>query len=58
MLQLVAEGKSSPQIARLLSISVKTVEGHRGRIMTKLNIRDLAGLVRYAVRVGLVSSDS
>ncbi len=58
VLQLVAEGRSSPQIARLLSISVKTVEGHRGRIMTKLNIRDLAGLVRYAVRVGLVSSDS
>lgn len=58
VLQLVAEGKSSPQIAGLLSISVKTVEGHRSHIMAKLNIRDLAGLVRYAVRVGLVSSDS
>ena len=58
VLQLVAEGKSSPQIAQILCISVKTVEGHRSRIMAKLKIRDLAGLVRYAVRVGLVSSDS
>ena len=58
VLQLVAEGMSSPQIATMLSISVKTVEGHRSRIMAKLNIRDLAGLVRFAVRVGLVSSDS
>jgi DNA-binding NarL/FixJ family response regulator len=54
ILQLVAEGKSSPDIARMLHISVKTVEGHRGRIMQKLDIHDLAGLVRYAIRVGLV----
>jgi DNA-binding NarL/FixJ family response regulator len=58
ILQLVAEGKSSPDIARLLHISVKTVEGHRGRIMQKLDIHDLAGLVRYAVRVGLVLAES
>ena len=54
ILQLVAEGKSSPEIARLLFISLKTVEGHRSRIMDRLNIHDLAGLVRYAVRIGLV----
>lgn len=57
ILQLVGEGHSSPDIARLLHLSVKTVEGHRGRIMSKLNIHDVAGLVRYAIRVGLVSSD-
>ena len=42
----------------LLHISIKTVEGHRSRIMSKLNIHDLAGLVRYAIRIGLVSPDS
>jgi len=57
ILQLVAEGKSSKDIGSLLAISPKTVEGHRGRIMAKLNIHDLAGLVRYAVRVGLVAND-
>lgn len=57
ILQLVGEGNSSPDIARLLHLSVKTVEGHRGRIMSKLNIHDVAGLVRYAIRIGLVSPD-
>jgi DNA-binding NarL/FixJ family response regulator len=57
ILQLVAEGRSSPDVARLLHLSVKTVEGHRGRIMAKLDIHDVAGLVRYAIRVGLVSSE-
>jgi two-component system response regulator NreC len=57
VLQLVGEGKSSPEIAKLLHLSVKTVEGHRARIMAKLDIHDVAGLVRYAIRVGLVSSD-
>lgn len=57
ILQLVAEGKTSKEIGRLLHISVKTVEGHRGRIMDKLDIHDLAGLVRYAVRTGLISAD-
>jgi two-component system, NarL family, response regulator NreC len=57
ILQLVGEGHSSPDIAKLLQLSVKTVEGHRGRIMSKLNIHDVAGLVRYAIRVGLVSPD-
>lgn len=57
VLQLVGEGKSSPEIAKILHLSAKTVEGHRARIMTRLNIHDVAGLVRYAVRVGLVSTD-
>jgi two-component system, NarL family, response regulator NreC len=58
VLQLVGEGKTSPEIAKLLHLSVKTVEGHRARIMARLNIHDVAGLVRYAVRVGLVSADT
>jgi DNA-binding NarL/FixJ family response regulator len=54
---LVAEGKSTKEIAQLLDLSVKTVETHRGQIMDRLGIRELAGLVRYAIRTGLVSSD-
>jgi DNA-binding NarL/FixJ family response regulator len=57
ILQLIAEGKSSKEIAHLLDISLKTVETHRAQIMDRLDIRDVAGLVRYAVRTGLVSSD-
>ena len=57
ILQLVAEGKSTKEIAQLLSLSVKTVETHRAQIMDRLGIRDLAGLVRYAIRTGLVSPD-
>jgi DNA-binding NarL/FixJ family response regulator len=57
ILQLVAEGKSTKEIAQLLDLSVKTVETHRGQIMDRLGIRDLAGLVRYAVRTGLVSPE-
>jgi DNA-binding NarL/FixJ family response regulator len=55
VVQLVAEGKSTKQIAELLNISVKTAEFHRGRVMAKLNIHDTAGLVRYAIRQGLVT---
>lgn len=58
ILQLVAEGRSSPEIARQLSLSVKTVEGHRGRIMAKLDVHHVAGLVRHAIRIGLVSPDT
>jgi two-component system, NarL family, response regulator LiaR len=54
VVQLVAEGKSTKQIAGLLKISVKTAEFHRGRLMDKLDIHDTAGLVRYAIRQGLV----
>lgn len=56
VLQLVGEGRTSPEIARTIGLSVKTVEGCRSRIMAKLDIHDVAGLVRYAVRVGLLSS--
>jgi DNA-binding NarL/FixJ family response regulator len=57
ILQLVAEGKSTKEVAQILDLSVKTVETHRAQIMERLGIHDLAGLVRYAVRTGLVSSD-
>ena len=58
ILQLVAEGKSSKEIAAMLDLSVKTVESHRGQIMERLGIHDVTGLVRFAIRVGLVSSES
>jgi DNA-binding NarL/FixJ family response regulator len=57
ILQLVAEGKSSKEIAVMLDLSAKTVEAHRSQIMDRLGIRDVAGLVRYAIRTGLVSSE-
>lgn len=57
VLQLVGEGRSSPEIAKLLHVSVKTVEGHRSRLMTKLQAKNVAGLVRNAVRMGLVSPE-
>ena len=55
ILQLVAEGRSSKEIARRLDISLKTVEAHRTALMRRLGIHDVAGLVRYAVRSGLVA---
>ena len=54
VLQLVAEGKSTKEIAQLLGISFKTAESHRTRIMKKTSIHETAGLVRYAVRRGLI----
>jgi DNA-binding NarL/FixJ family response regulator len=53
-LQLIAEGRSTKSIAQLLSISAKTVETHRAQIMERLGIHDIPGLVRYAMRTGLV----
>lgn len=58
ILQLVAEGKSSKEIAGLLGLSLKTVEAHRGQIMERLGVRDVTGLVRFAIRVGLVSPEA
>jgi DNA-binding NarL/FixJ family response regulator len=57
ILQLVAEGQSTKDVARMLNLSVKTVEAHRSQIMERLEIHDLAGLVRYAIRTGLVSPE-
>jgi DNA-binding NarL/FixJ family response regulator len=57
ILQLIAEGKSSKEIAQLLDASVKTIESHRASLMERLDIHDLAGLVRYAIRNGLVSPE-
>ena len=54
VLQLVAEGKTSKESASLLNISTKTAETHRARIMEKLDIHEVAGLVRYAIRRGLI----
>ncbi|HYK82687.1 MAG TPA: response regulator transcription factor [Gemmatimonadales bacterium] len=58
VLRLLAEGLATRAIARQLRLSVKTVETHRAEVMRRLGIRDLAGLVRYAVRVGLVRLES
>jgi DNA-binding NarL/FixJ family response regulator len=58
VLQLVAEGRSTKEIAKLLGVTVKTVETYRTRLMEALDIHDIAGLTRYAIRVGLVSADS
>jgi DNA-binding NarL/FixJ family response regulator len=53
VLQLIAEGKKTREVAELLCVSIKTAESHRARIMSKLQIRETAGLVRYAIRRGL-----
>lgn len=58
ILKAIATGRSTKQIAYDLGLSVKTIETHRAQIMDRLNIRDVAGLVRFAVRVKLVSADS
>lgn len=55
VLQLVAEGKSSKEIANLLNLSVYTVETHRARVMQKLNLRGIPELILYAVRKGIIS---
>ncbi len=58
VLQLVAEGLSSKEVARRLDVAVKTVESHRSQLMKLLDIHEVAGLVRYAVRAGLISPDT
>ena len=54
ILQLVAEGNTTKEIARLLNVSFKTAESHRNHIMKKLDIHEVAGLVRYAIRKGML----
>jgi len=58
VLQLIAEGCSTKDIANKLKLSVKTVDTHRSELMHRLDIHDVAGLVRYAIRTGLVSTES
>ena len=57
ILQLIAEGKSSAVIADLLSLSPSTVDTYRGRLMQKLGLTDLAGIIKFAIRHGLTSVD-
>ena len=56
VLQLVAEGKTTKEVAALLGVSFKTAESHRTRIMEKLDIHETAGLVRYAIRKGIIQA--
>jgi two-component system response regulator NreC len=56
VLQLVAEGKTTKIIARILGVSYKTAETHRSHIMRKLDIHETAGLVRYAIRRGMLQA--
>ena len=58
ILQLIAEGRTTKQIAARLDVSIKTIETHRTQLMERLGIHDVAGLVRYAIRHGLVRTDS
>lgn len=58
VLQLIAEGQNTKAIASTLKISVKTVEAHRQQMMKRLDVHDVPGLVRYAIRSGLVSSEA
>ena len=54
VLQLIAEGRTTKEVAALLGVSVSTAESHRSRIMEKLDIHETASLVRYAIRKGLI----
>ena len=58
VLQFIAEGKSTKEVAYQLKLSVKTVETHRAQIMQRLNVHDIPGLVRYAIKAGLVNLDA
>lgn len=55
VLRLIAGGKSNKEVAAALSVSIKTVETHRAQLMARLDIHDVPGLVRYAIRTGLVA---
>ena len=55
VLQLIADGRSTKEIAAILEVSVKTIETHRKQIMDKLGIRTIAGLTKYCIREGLTS---
>lgn len=57
VLQLIAEGQNTKEIAEILKVSPKTVEYHRMKLMTGLNVHDVPGLVRFALRVGLIPEE-
>jgi DNA-binding NarL/FixJ family response regulator len=57
ILQLIAEGKSTKDIAVTLELSIKTVETHRKELMDRLGIHDVPGLVRYAIRTGIIKAE-
>lgn len=57
VLQLIAEGRSTREIAERLSLSIKTVETHRAQLMQRLEIFDVAGLTRYALRIGVIDAE-
>lgn len=57
IVQLIAEGRSTKEIAFLLNLSVKTIETHRMHLMARLDLHDVAGVVRYALRTGLISAE-
>jgi len=57
IVQLIAEGHSNQETANILGLSIKTIETHRSELMERLDIHDVTGIVRYAIRVGLISSD-
>lgn len=56
VLQLIAEGNTTKDIAGVLHLSVKTAESHRSRIMSKLDVHNIAGLVRYSIRQGIIQA--
>ncbi len=56
ILQLIAEGNSTKEIANKLNVSIKTVETHRMQLMDRIGIHDVAGLVRYAIRAGIITA--
>ena len=57
VLQLIAEGRTTKDIAAKLEVSVKTIETHRAHLMDRLDIHDVPGLVRFAIRVGLITPE-
>jgi DNA-binding NarL/FixJ family response regulator len=57
IIQLIAEGHRNTEIGVILGVSEKTIETHRMQLMARLDIHDVAGLVRYAIRMGLVPAD-
>ena len=58
IIQLIAEGRITKDIAQLLDLSIKTIETHRTELMKRLDIHDVAGLVRYTIRRGLISPET